>query len=225
MNEQFVNELATALRKVGALHGVGEEWVSYIGNIPAGGIPYCGQEVMRELYEDLWAYVSAQGLVKSEAEWQEISERQGGNVPFYSDGNGYSTFRLPKIVGYVKGANAQSESGAYLAEGLPNVTGAVGGAAFEGWTKASGALYLDPALYNVGATDGTGWGANQINLNASRSNPIYGNSEHVTPETSVVLFGVYAFGNISNVGTLDAANLATGLARLESNIGLTLKVW
>lgn len=123
MNEQFINDLSKELAKLGTIHSVGEEWISYTGKIPSGGIPYCGQEITRETYSALWSWVQAQGLVKTESEWQSIASSQNGNVPFYSSGNGTSTFRLPKLVGYVKGASSQSEAGSYVKEGLPNIDG------------------------------------------------------------------------------------------------------
>lgn len=202
---------------------VGDEWHSFTGQIPAGGVPYCGQEVTRATYADLWAWVQAQGLVKTESEWQALNTSQNGNVPFYSSGDGSTTFRMPKVVGYIKGAVSQSEAGAYTAEGLPNITGYI----------SDGAINLSHYADGQWAWLGSGdiWsGTAHFNLNASESKSIYGNSDHVTPETSVVLFGVYAFGEITNVGALDADTLATGLAAVEtglatveSNLGTTVK--
>ena len=221
MNKQFVNDLATALRKVGTIHTVGEEWVSYIGEIPVGGVPYCGQMVTRETYSALWAYAQEKKLVKTEAEWQQIATVNNGNVPFYSSGDGSTTFRVPKLVGYVKGASSQSEAGDYIAEGLPNITGTS-----SGWdtsstateSVASGAFSCTGSLV---ASTGSGtvyqWGRVE-GFDASRSNQIYGKSSHVTPETSTVMFGVYAFGAIVETGALDATTLATSLARVESNL-------
>lgn len=208
-------------------HNIGEEWVSYTGVIPFGGIPYCGQEVTRETYRDLWEYAQTQGLVKSESEWQSIYSAQGGNVPFYSSGDGSSTFRMPRLVGYVRGASGQSEAGDYVKEGLPNITGywdiknsSAQDTLITTNSIISGALSIvdvrSGGQISRSTTTATG-GA--LNFDASESNSIYGSSNHVTPETSVVMFGVYAFGEITNQGALDATTLATGLARVESNVG------
>ena len=216
--DDAVAELEENISELGK-HNVGEEWVSYLGKIPEGGVPYCGQEVTRVTYADLWSYAQAQGLVKTESEWQSWSSSHGGNVPFYSSGDGSSTFRMPAIKGYVKGASSQSEAGGYVAEGLPNITGSVrsGLAAKSGTTGIGGA-------FGGSTTDSSanGYGSGtQVHItarfDASLSNPIYGNSTHVTPETSIVLFGVYAFGEITNTGALDAETLATGLATVEAN--------
>ena len=95
MDETYVNNLAAALRKIGTIHAVGEEWHAYSGEIPAGGVPYSGQTVSRETYAALWQYAQDKGLVKTEAEWQTLSA--SGNVKFYSDGDGATTFRMPKV--------------------------------------------------------------------------------------------------------------------------------
>lgn len=214
-------------------HNVGEEWVSYTGVIPQGGVPYLGQEVTREMYSDLWAYAQANGLVVSESEWQSLSSSQSGNVGKYSSGNGSTTFRMPRIVGYVKGASSLDEAGAYTKEGLPNIkydytenqiiNAFVWGDNSTQHNNVGGALYLSSAS-NGEYTYPTEWvegvGARRpfgLNFDASRSNPIYGNSSHVTPETSVVLFGVYAFGEVTNAGSVDVQSVANAIARIEAD--------
>lgn len=218
-NAQFVEALKEALNGLRTIHAVGEEWCSYIGQIPAGGVPYCGQEVTRSTYSALWSYAQAKGLVKSESEWQSWASSHGGNVPYYSSGNGSSTFRMPRLVGYVRGASSQSEAGTYIKEGLPNIIGSITAKAQSSTNaEASGVFALDDTAPNASYT-GLSAQSRQYaiwNFDASRSNSIYGNSSHVTPETSVVLFGVYAFGEITNQGALDASTLATGLATLEN---------
>ena len=200
---------------------VGDEWHSLTGKIPAGGVPYCGQIVTRATYADLWAYVQAQGLVKTEDEWQAANSSKGGNVPFYSSGDGSTTFRMPKIEGYVKGASVIEQAGTYIAEGLPNIKGTFGRDDQEG-NVASGAfepVKASGANTASAGSDGNCWA---FDFDASRSNPIYGNSSRVTPETVHVLYGVYAFGEITNTGTLDAETLADGLATVETRIDTKL---
>lgn len=217
-NAEFVNALKEALNGLRTVHMVGEEWVSYVGDIPTGGVPYCGQEVNRSTYSALWEYANAKGLVKSESEWQALYNAQGGNVAYYSSGNSSSTFRIPRLVGYVRGASSQSESGSYVKEGLPNITGAF---------TSSGPQKADAAVAGAfgntdtaSATQIQGGTSNRaiVDFDASRCSTIYGNSSHVTPETSVVLYGVYAFGELGNVDALDATTLASAVARVESNL-------
>ena len=202
-----LTDLANKIKDL-PIHSVGEEWHSFTGKIPVGGVPYCGQEVTRETYADLWTWVQNQGLVKTEDEWQSLNTSKNGNVPYYSSGNGSTTFRMPKMVGYIKGATSQSEAGTYVTEGLPNIEGS-----FEGRPHTTGNTSYGGALvghargaftYTIqgGSTTNTGSAESTtknvtndiVRFNASTYNSIYGNSNHVTPETSVILFGVYAFG-------------------------------
>lgn len=216
-NASFVSALKEALNGLKTIHQVGEEWVSYVGDIPTGGVPYCGQEVSRSTYAALWEYANAKGLVKTESQWQSLYKSQGGNVAYYSSGNGSSTFRMPRLVGYVRGASSQSESGSYVAEGLPNIEG---GLDYWGHTSApNDGAFVNATMASYVAPGGGStiyrW---QQDFDASASNAIYGNSSHVTPETSVVLYGVYAFGEIGNTSALDASTLASSVARVESNL-------
>ena len=216
-NASFVSALKEALNGLKTIHQVGEEWASYVGDIPTGGVPYCGQEVNRSTYSALWEYANAKGLVKSESEWQSLYNTQGGNVAFYSSGNGSSTFRMPRLVGYVRGASGQSEAGGYIKEGLPNIVGGITTVKSVKNAEGTGA-------FATSAKDGNGYTGTQtdgnmvISFDASLCSPIYGNSSHVTPETSVVLYGVYAFGEIGNTSALDASTLASAVARVESNL-------
>lgn len=203
----------------GNTHAVGEEWVSYVGQIPVGGVPYGGQEVNRETYADLWEYAQSHGLVISEDEWNIFAQTTNGNVPHYSTGNGSTTFRMPKIVGYVKGTSTLSEVGGYIKEGLPNITGGFRSVDLGGNEASVGAFWDDVSFSSEFVTGGVSTGFDEtISFDASRSSTIYGNSAHVTPETSVVMFGVYAHGEIIANGELDAETLSVGLATVELGI-------
>lgn len=247
-NETFISKLKNALKGLRTIHTVGEEWVSYVGSIPDGGVPYCGQEVSRETYSALWAYAQDKGLVKTESEWQSLATSNGGSVAFYSSGDGSTTFRMPKVVGYVKGATSHAEAGSYIAEGLPDVkhthtrgtmeiTGAVWNftvsanptsvsyqvpttsGAFSLNDRTEGVTYGGTSVSNqfdgFKFTASNAWTGETSEENATNS--IYGSSSHVTPETSVILFGVYAFGAVTNVDELDATTLATELASVKTN--------
>ena len=69
-----------------------------------------------------------------------------------------------------------------------------------------------------------GWGGTNedtqkttLSFDASLSNPIYGNSSDVTPETFSVLVGVYA-GSYSNTGEIDVSALQMAMAALETEV-------
>lgn len=132
-DSEFVNNLAKALLGFSTAHSVGEEWCSFTDTVPVGGLRYAGQMVTRETYADLWAYAQAQGLVKTEAEWQTLSAN--GYVPYYSDGDGSTTFRMPKKSGSMAGvfafgkiANSGELDATTLATGLARVEAEVNNA-------------------------------------------------------------------------------------------------
>lgn len=233
-DNEFKQALVDALKGLGVAHPVGEEWVSYTGVIPKGGVPYCGQEVSRETYSALWNWVNQSNLVVSESEWQAISLAQNGSVAKYSSGDGASTFRVPRIVGYAKGASSTVEAGTHQKEGLPNIAtkGIDTQVVSHGWGSSSSGyigsvndypFYLRNAT-NEEYTFPTDWASGpegrrpyQLEFDASLANPIYGNSNHVTPDTNCVLFGVYAFGQVSGVGDIDIGSLANSIALIQSS--------
>lgn len=183
---------------------VGFEYFTINKNIRTGSLPLLGGLYSRELYADLWSWIQEQpGYLITETEWQQKSQANNGNVPFYSSGDGSTTFRVPSLKCWVKGANGIEEVGSYLEAGLPNITGTTRGVHRTGNPTQSGALSSD----NEGTTSGANAiGANvsaNIRFNASRSNDIYGNSDEVTPESIVGLYCVIAFSTISNTGNLD----------------------
>jgi hypothetical protein len=191
---------------------VGFEYFSMNPNIPQGSLPLFGGEYSRATYSDLWAWVQQQtGYCISEADWQTASTANNGNVPYYSSGDGSTTFRVPSLRCWVKGANGTvTEVGSYLEAGLPDIsaratirpTGASGATFFNssgafsqeadtGWTGA----YLNSQTSATQATT--------IKFNASDSNSIYGNSNTVQPESIVGMWLVKAYGTIEDTGTID----------------------
>ena len=206
-------------------HNLGDTWISFDGSIPAGGVPFCGQTVTRAMYADLFDWATAQGKVKTESEWQAHAAANGGNCPYYSSGDGSTTFRMPAVVAYLKGAASASEAGTYKAEGLPNITGKVKNVS-ETYSSAGvceGAFSKGSASLSHSTPDGLDAGGTGIlNFDASDANQIYGKSAHVTPETYTVLVGVYAVGVISNVGSTDVSAIQTALAAVETEVNAKL---
>ena len=193
---------------------VGYEYFTFNPNIPQGSLPLFGGEYSRETYADLWAWVQTQtGYLKTEAQWQALSSANAGNVPYYSDGDGSTTFRVPSLKCWVKGANGTvSEVGSYLAAGLPNITGGLtfrsvdsGSSYYNIMTSRSGAFSDDGVS---GETFSTAKGTNnrvptRVKFDASASNSIYGNSTTVQPESIVGLWLVKAYGVVEDTGTID----------------------
>ena len=195
---------------------IGHEFFTTNPNLPAGCIPLLGYEYSRTTYADLWAWVQTQnGYLLEESAWQTKATANGGNVPYYSKGDGSTTFRVPALKCWVRGAGSVSEVGGYLAAGLPNITGSAGH--FNSLIEYvySGAMFEKSSKYtndsNAGSTQ-----AKEIGFDASRSNKIYGASDTVQPPSIVGLWCVKAYGTVTNVGSTDVANIATGLTDLET---------
>ena len=197
---------------------VGFEAFTTNPNLQAGWLPLLGGEYSRTAYADLWAWVQTQaGYLLEESAWQAKAADNGGNVPFYSSGDGSTTFRVPSLKCWVKSGSSISEVGSYLEAGLPNILGSAGhfnslieyvysGAMFEKSSKPT-----DDS--NAGGTQ-----AKEIGFDASRSNKIYGNSDTVQPPSIVGMWLVKAYGTVTNVGSTDVANLAQGLTQTETRI-------
>lgn len=96
---------------------LGFEYFQTNPNVRAGSLPLTGGLYSRTIYADLWAWVQSQdGYLISEAEWQAKAETNDGAVPFYSDGDGSTTFRVPALTVWCKGKNGDEAVGDYLAD-------------------------------------------------------------------------------------------------------------
>lgn len=96
---------------------VGFEYFQTNPNIQAGSLPLVGGLFSREIYSDLWEWVQKQnGYLITEAEWQALYVANSGAVPYYSDGDGSTTFRVPALSVWCKGAESIEEIGNYLAD-------------------------------------------------------------------------------------------------------------
>lgn len=130
------------------------------------------------------------------------------------------TFRVPLFRGYLK---ADSGSG-YIKQGLPNITGQLSQIVQKSGGTASGAFKVKSTTNSVASGSGSSWVEPTFEFKASNSSSIYGNSSNVTPETSKVLVGVYAFNTVINETILDAtdeitSDILVSIAKPHINIG------
>ena len=198
---------------------IGFEYISFNPNIPTGSLPLLGGTFSRTAYADLWAWVQTQtGYLISETAWQSKAVSNNGNVPFYSDGDGSTTFRVPSLCCWVKGANGISEVGSYLAAGLPNITGQLGLYGTEkAYSTTSGAFTTNDGSMTYGGDHNKAAGL-ITDFDASKSNDIYGNSDTVQPESIVGLWLVKAYGSVGVIGTQEAVNIASALDQVEQKM-------
>lgn len=203
---------------------VGFEAFTINPNLQAGWLPLLGGEYSRTAYADLWAWVQTQqGYLIEESAWQAKAAVNGGNVPFYSKGDGSTTFRVPALKCWVRGADSISEVGGYLPAGLPNITGTLLG---SGSYSINNETYFTGAFAYTNAVESKTYGSDERNekwnsgadFKASRSSDIYGASDTVQPSSIVGLWCVKAYGTVTNVGSTDVANISTGLTQAETRI-------
>ena len=222
--------------KIVAPHALGDFYFSITSHMPDGVLPLNGSEVSRVTYSDLYNYVlnihdklvtSGKKFIVSEEEWQNISIENNGYVPYYSYGTGDGLFRLPRMSGYLKATGELDEAGNYVAEGLPNITGEFKSnytISQDNGNNSSGSI-ISPYSTNTGQYGGTSasadWGYG-FTFDASASNHIYGNSEHVTPETNTLFVGVWALTAFTQVGTANLAEIKEILSQCETILGDSL---
>lgn len=218
-DQEFINQLAEKLSKLGTVRPLGFHYLHPYGTVPADSIICNGATYSRALYKDFFDYITTQGWVKTEAEWQEIATRDNGFCPFYSSGDGSTNFRTPKFAPYQQIAITSDDVGNYHKAGLPNIEGEHNGTPWI--TGGSGAFKaLRKETINPG---GQVSGPNSVSFDASLYNPIYGRSDTVQPESNEWVMCVVAYGVATNVGSVDMADVLTTVAQVQANLGTAAK--
>ena len=179
-----------------------------------------GQEVLRSAYPELWAWVQTDAPLITEAQWQTKASAQK-SVGFYSSGDGSTTFRLPRLIGFMEGTTA-ANVGEFTEAGLPNITGDTGQySVWVGNGTASQTSSVKSAI-DVGGNGLYGAGGvaqGRVTFDASANNAIYGNANTVQPESVGMVWCVRAFGAAVNQGTVDITALAQSL-NLKASLAL-----
>ncbi|MBQ7659408.1 MAG: tail fiber protein [Alphaproteobacteria bacterium] len=151
-------------RELGATNYIGDIKAS-LQNANHGNWLICdGQAVSRTTYADLFSLIGTH----------------------FGTGDGSTTFNVPDYRGkFLRGLGGDSAADIYTAqeEGLPNITGEAQ-LADDRQTSFSGALYKESGS-SPNSTD-SGTFSNRLGFDASKSNAIYGASEHVTPVNQAV---------------------------------------
>lgn len=185
---------------------------------PDGAIQCNGATYNRSLYKDFFAYATEKGWVKTESEWQSIASANGGFCPYYSTGDGSTTFRTPKFAPFMQVAIASANVGTYHRAGLPNIKGDLpaGENSNVAGIQMSGAFYQDGTNTNPGLNSDND--NRQAHFDASRSNPIYGRSSTVQPESSEWMICVVVAGQATNLGSVDMADVLTTVAQVQADV-------
>ena len=229
MNDQtFITQLAEKLSKLGTVRPLGFHYLHPYGTVPADSIICNGATYSRALYKDFFEYITAQGWVKTEAEWQKIAARDYGFCPFYSDGDGSTTFRTPKFAPYQQVAMGATQATTYHQAGLPNAEGefVLGSPAYyeDAYTSGMCSRSEEMSVDSWGGVTNGAWRYGRTYTVSLRGgNPIYGRSDTVRPESHEWVMCVVAYGVATNVGSVDVANVLTTLAQVQANLGTVVK--
>lgn len=188
---------------------------------PDGAIQCNGATYSRELYKDFFAYATSKGWVKTENEWQGIAQANGGYCPYYSQGDGSTTFRTPKFAPFMQIAIAGSSAGAYHRAGLPNITGRSDLGGIYTHVNFGGAILTEKNVGDAtGATHVNAGGDQRVKItfNAKNSNSIYGSSSTVQPESNEWMICVVVAGQATNIGSVDVGNVMSAVAQVQASV-------
>ena len=188
---------------------------------PDGAIQCNGTTYNRELYKDFFAYATSKGWVMTEEQWQSIASANGGYCPYYSQGNGSTTFRTPKFAPFMQIAIAGSSAGQYHRAGLPNITGRSDLGGIYTHVSFTGAILTEKNVGNAtGATHVNAGGDQRVKItfNASNSNSIYGRSSTVQPESNEWMICVVVAGQATNIGSVDVGNVMSAVAQVQESV-------
>lgn len=226
----FINQLAEKLSKLGTIRPLGFHYLHPYGTVPADSIICNGATYSRALYKDFFDYITTQGWVKTEAEWQEIATRDNGFCPFYSSGDGSTNFRTPKFAPYQQIALASGSVGKYHQAVLPNITGSVSVSGGEDdLSRTSGTLVSSGAL-TASSHATTAWtGYENVNgrywskpsISASNSDKTYGRSSTIQPESHEWVVCVVTYGIATNVGSVDIQNVMSAVNDVQASLTQT----
>ena len=212
-------------------HEIGTWWISLDNTVPTGGLPHIGHLCSRATYGDFWTWCESNKTVVTETEWQSYANSHNGCCPYYSNGDGSTTFRTPKYdQSFLKIVASLGNAGDYQSAGLPNITGDFRSRGFVNAENhcvqvPKGVFYtMDTFASDVLAGSGTVAGTfRQYGFDASRSSAIYGNSDTVTPQNFGIIVGVYAVSAVSApIGTTDVAGILNIVTTIQDSVNSKL---
>lgn len=151
-------------------------------------------------------YNSSLNYFCTEAQWQASVSQYGVCGKFVYDSVN-NTVRLPKVTGFIEGASGVSTLGNLTAAGLPNITGRFCG--IEGTGRPEGCFYTGAS--SPVHTSAEGGGDSYVNIDASRSSSIYGNSSTVQPQSVKVLYYIVIATTAKTAIEVDIDEIATDL--------------
>lgn len=179
--------------------------------VDSGDLPLLGGTFDKETYAPLWNYVQTHpDMLVTETEWQQMAESQTSVLKYANTSD--SLFRVPKLLDYARGA-VQESVGEYEDDGLPNITALASGGV-GAYTEAGYPIRVDGAFQGVnmdtnmlGVAGGNQHKFYDLGLDASLSNPIYGNATEVRPKTMLGLYVVKAYSSTTEISDINIQTL------------------
>lgn len=218
-DQEFINQLAEKLSKLGTVRPLGFHYLHPYGTVPADSIICNGATYSRALYKDFFDYITTQGWVKTEAEWQKIATRDNGFCPFYSSGDGSTNFRTPKFAPYQQVTMEVAKATTFHHAGLPNITGYWNTRGPEILANATGGAFsIEKTSDSYGYGHSSGGSSPKLKIDASSSSPVYGRSSTVKPESHEWVMCVVAYGVATNVGSVDIQNVMSAVNAVQANV-------
>ena len=128
------------------------------------------------------------------------------------------TVRLPKITGIVEGTIDASALGDLVEAGLPNVEFDIGIRHLGNYLAGAADIKTNTAGNRTGTYAGNDSATDigMINVDASRSSPVYGNSTTVQPQTIKGFLYIIVGATVGNITDVDIAGLAAHAAMPSS---------
>lgn len=161
-----------------------------------------GAIVSRAAYPDFWAWVQANAPLISEAEWLAQAAVQS-SVGYYSTGDGSTTFRLPRIVDFVRGSDVNRAPGTWQNDEFKDHQHAM---------ASDGYLVNPGSVRAVLTTTGTQASTNHTGGVETR------------PKSISMLWCVKAFDAPVNQGLIDITALANTAANKQNALAY-IKLW
>ena len=243
-----INKLLDEISKKISLP-IGFEYFQTNPNVRTGHLPLIGGLYSRELYADLWSWIQSQtGYLITEEEWQQKATLNDGAVPFYSDGDGSTTFRVPALTVWCKGKKGDEAIGDYLSDSFKSHKHNVSVISYANVTNNGNHTHNIVAGWPTGSTTPSGQDVieyDQYNERRGYINDALGVSpliaysgdhshtvtisnsiteeqlgeQETKPKTIIGLYCVVALGSISSIGTAEAENILSQVEVVSSNIG------
>lgn len=157
-----------------------------------------GALVSRNTYADLWAWVQANAPLITDSAWTALAGTQN-SVGSFSQGDGSTTFRLPKILDYIRGGLA-ADVGNWQGDAIRNITAGsmYSGSGRDDRVLTHGDTFTNGAFGFVNGNtnriaNGTGVGIGSLNFDASRVVPT---ADENRPKTIKALYCIKAVNYI-----------------------------